>query len=440
MNEMKAPAGSVFEMSGVPPMKQVVPLGLQHVVAAIVGVITPAILVSNAVGLEVADKTLLIQVSLLITAIATLVQVFGLWRVGAKLPVVMGVSFAYVPTLLALANGYHDLGVILGAQIVGGCVAILFGIFVKQLRVFFPPMVTGTVIFTIGLSLYPTAVKYMAGGAGAADFGSWQNWLVAVITLAVVIFCNNFTKGVTKLASILMGIIVGYLVALCFGMVDFSSVGAAGIVAVPVPFKFGINFVPAACVSMAVMYIVNSVQTIGDLTSTTLGGLDREPTDRELSGGIICQGAASVVGAFFGGLPTASYSQNVGIVTVNRVVNRVVFGFAAVVLLIAGFVPKFSALLTTIPQCVIGGATISVFATITMTGIRMISSAGLTPRNVSIVGIAVALGVGVTQVSGSLAGFPEWVGTVFGGSSVVISTLIAILLNLILPKDRAAGK
>lgn len=162
MNEMKAPAGSVFEMSGVPPMKQVVPLGLQHVVAAIVGVITPAILVSNAVGLEVADKTLLIQVSLLITAIATLVQVFGLWRVGAKLPVVMGVSFAYVPTLLALANGYHDLGVILGAQIVGGCVAILFGIFVKQLRVFFPPMVTGTVIFTIGLSLYPTAVKYMA--------------------------------------------------------------------------------------------------------------------------------------------------------------------------------------------------------------------------------------------------------------------------------------
>lgn len=162
MNEMKAPAGSVFEMSGVPPMKQVVPLGLQHVVAAIVGVITPAILVSNAVGLEVADKTLLIQVSLLITAIATLVQVFGLWRVGAKLPVVMGVSFAYVPTLLALANGYHDLGVILGAQIVGGCVAILFGIFVKQLRAFFPPMVTGTVIFTIGLSLYPTAVKYMA--------------------------------------------------------------------------------------------------------------------------------------------------------------------------------------------------------------------------------------------------------------------------------------
>ena len=270
--------GSVFEMSGVPAAKEVVPLGLQHVVAAIVGVVTPAIILSGVLGISAADKTLLIQVSLLITAIATLVQVFGLGPVGARLPVVMGVSFAYVPTLLALGNEYHDIRVILGAQIIGGAVAIIFGIFVKQLRVFFPPMVTGTVIFTIGLSLYPTAVKYMAGGAGSETFGSWQNWLVAIITLAVVIFCNYFTKGVTKLASILMGIIVGYIVALCMGMVDFTSVGAAGIVSVPVPMHFGLKFVPAACVSMAVMYIVNSVQTIGDLTSTTIGGLDREPT------------------------------------------------------------------------------------------------------------------------------------------------------------------
>ena len=427
--------GSVFEMSGVPAAKEVVPLGLQHVVAAIVGVVTPAIILSGVLWISAADKTLLIQVSLLITAIATLVQVFGLGPVGARLPVVMGVSFAYVPTLLALGNEYHDIRVILGAQIIGGAVAIIFGIFVKQLRVFFPPMVTGTVIFTIGLSLYPTAVKYMAGGAGSETFGSWQNWLVAIITLAVVIFCNYFTKGVTKLASILMGIIVGYIVALCMGMVDFTSVGAAGIVSVPVPMHFGLKFVPAACVSMAVMYIVNSVQTIGDLTSTTIGGLDREPTDQELQRGIICQGSASIFGAFFGGLPTASYSQNVGIVTVNRVVNRVVFGFAAIILLIAGFVPKFSALLTTIPQCVIGGATISVFAQITMTGIRMISSVKLTPRNTAVVGISVALGVGVTQSAGSLAGFPGLVGTVFGGSSVVIATLAAILLNLILPKD-----
>ena len=208
-------------------------------------------------------------------------------------------------------------------------------------------------------------------------------------------------------------------------MVSFSAVAQSGWFAVTAPLHFGITFNASACISLAVMYIVNSVQTIGDLTSTTIGGLDREPTDRELSGGIVAQGVMSVAGAFFGGLPAATFSQNVGIVTVNRVVNRIVFAFAACVLLVAGFVP----------QCVIGGATISVFATITMTGIRMITSAKLTQRNVAIVGLSVALGVGVTTVEGCLSGFPSWVATVFGSSSVVIATLMAIFLNLILPKE-----
>ena len=430
----KGARGSVFELTGVPPAGQVLPLGLQHVVAAIVGVVTPAILVSNTVGLDSADKTILIQVSLLITAIATLIQVFGNGRVGAGLPVIMGISFAYVPTLLAI-GGQFDLPTILGAEIVGGCIAIVFGIFVKYLRVFFPPLVTGTVIFTIGLSLYPTAVKYMAGGAGSEGFGSWQNWTVALITLAVVIFCNHFTKGVFKLASILIGMVVGYIVALAMGMVSFSAVAQSGWFAVPAPLPFGITFNVSACISRAVMYIVISVQTFGDLTSATIGGLDREPTDLKLSGFFVAQGVISVAGAFFGGLLAATFSQNVGIVTVNRVVNRIVFAFAACVLLVAGFVPKFASLLTTIPQCVIGGATISVFATITMTGIRMITSAKLTQRNVAIVGLSVALGVGVTTVEGCLSGFPSWVATVFGSSSVVIATLTAIFLNLILPKE-----
>ncbi|WP_101910776.1 uracil-xanthine permease family protein [Marasmitruncus massiliensis] len=431
---------SIFELGGVPPMKQVVPLGLQHVVAAIVGVVTPALLVSNTVGLSGPDKTILVQVSLLITAIATLIQLYPLGRrIGSGLPVIMGISFAYVPTLLAI-GGKFDLATILGAQIVGGCVAILFGIFLKQLRRFFPPLVTGTVIFTIGLSLYPTAVKYMAGGAASPTFGDPKNWLVAIITFAAVIFFNYFTKGVSKLASILLGMIIGYVVALMMGMVSFEAVGTAGWFQLVAPLHFGLKFNISACISMAIMYIVNSVQTIGDLSSTTLGGLDRLPSDKELSGGIVAQGAASILGAFFGGLPTASYSQNVGIVTVNRVVNKIVFAFAAGVMLVAGFIPKFASALTTIPQSVIGGATISVFATITMTGIRMITSEKLTQRNVAVVGLAVALGVGVTSVSGSLGGFPEWVTTVFGSSSVVIATLMAILLNTILPKDKEQTK
>ena len=435
-----APA-SVFSLDGLPAPGQLIPLGLQHVVAAIVGIITPAIMVANTCGLPDSDRTLLIQVSLIVTALATLLQLYTIRRrIGSGLPVVMGISFAYVPTLLAI-GGQFDLPTILGAEIVGGCVAILFGIFVKQIRKLFPPLITGTVIFTIGLSLYPTAVRYMAGGAGSEDFGGLKNWSVALVTLAVVVLLQNFGKGVLKLGAILWGMIVGYVMALCLGMVDFSAVAPAGWFQLAAPLHFGVKFEVSACVSLAVVYVINAVQTIGDLSSTTMGGMDRMPTDRELSGGIVAQGVVSIIGALFGGLPAATYSQNVGIVTVNRVINKAVFAFASLILLVAGLVPKLSAILTTIPQAVIGGATISVFATITMTGIRMITSEHFSMRSSAVVGLSVALGVGITQVAGALQGpgFPAWVHTVFGSSPIVVTAIVAILLNLTLPKDGAAG-
>lgn len=428
---------SVFSLEGIPPAGQLVPLGLQHVVAAIVGIITPAIMVANTCSLSDADRTLLIQVSLIVTALATLLQLYTIkHHIGSGLPVVMGISFAYVPTLLAI-GGQFDLPTILGAEIVGGCVAILFGIFVKQIRRLFPPLITGTVIFTIGLSLYPTAVRYMAGGAGTEGFGGLKNWAVALVTLAVVVVLQNFGKGVLKLGAILWGMIVGYVMALCLGMVDFSAVGPAGWFQLAAPMHFGVKFEISACISLAVVYIINAVQTIGDLSSTTMGGMDRMPTDKELSGGIIAQGVVSILGALFGGLPAATYSQNVGIVTVNKVINKAVFAFASLILLAAGLVPKLSAVLTTIPQAVIGGATISVFATITMTGIRMITSDHFSMRSSAVVGLSVALGVGITQVAGSLQGpgFPAWVHTVFGSSPIVVTAIMAILLNLTLPRD-----
>ena len=429
---------TVFQWNGIPQPGQLIPLGLQHVVAAVVGIITPAILVSNTCGLTEAEKTLMIQVSLILTAVATLLQLFPIFRrIGSGLPVIMGISFAYIPTLRAIGEQF-DISTILGAEIIGGIVAIIFGVFVKQIRPLFPPLVTGTVIFTIGLSLYSTAVTYMAGGSGSDWFGNVKSWVVALITLAVVVFLSNFTKGIFKLGAILIGMIVGYIVAYFMGIVDFSGVGNASWFALPQVMPFEIKFVPSACVSLAIVYVVNAVQTIGDLSSTTMGGMDRMPTDRELSGGIIGQGLMSIVGAFFGGLPTASYSQNVGIVTVNKVINRAVFVLAAGILLVAGLMPKFASVLRTIPNCVIGGATISVFATITMTGIRMITEGGFTPRKSSVVGLSVALGVGITQVSGCLAGdgFPAWVNTVFGSSSVVVATIVAIVLNLVLPKEK----
>lgn len=424
---------TVFQYEGVPPLGQMVPLGLQHVVAAVVGIVTPAIMIAGSCGITGADQTLLIQVSLLVTAVATLIQLFPIGPIGSRLPVIMGISFAYVPTLQAIGQQF-GLPEILGAEIIGGIVAILFGIFVKQIRVLFPPLVTGTVIFTIGLSLYPTAIKYMAGGVGKPDYASPKGWLVAIITFLVVLILQNFGKGVLKLGAILWGIIVGYVISIPLGLVEFSAVGQAGLFQVPTPMHFEIAFEPSAIVSLAIVYMVNAVQTIGDLSSTTIGGMDRMPTDKELRGGIVGQGVMSVVGALFGGLPTASYSQNVGIITVNRVINRAVFVFAAVVLAVAGFVPKIASILTTIPQSVIGGATVSVFAMITMTGVSMITSERFDMRARTVVGLSVALGVGISQVQGCLAGFPEWVTMVFGSSPVVVTAIMAIFLNLILPK------
>lgn len=453
-----APANNpLFSFDGRPSLRQVMPLGLQHLVAAIVGIVTPAMIIAAQCQFDARDTTRIIQMSLVISAIGTLLQIFPIFRVGSRLPVVMGTSFAYLPTMQAIASDWINanpdkpaaaISVILGAQIAGGVAAFLVGLFITQVRRFFPPIVTGTVIFTIGLSLYPTAVRYMAGGGNADSnplFGSWQNWLIAAVTLLIVIFFNYFTKGFAKLASILIGMAGGYLLALIFTatglapLVNFQNVGEASWFEFVPPMHFGISFVPSAVISMVIMYVVNAVQAIGDFSSTTLGGMDREPTDKELSGGIMANGIMAVVGAFFGGLPSATYSQNVGIVTLTRVINRMVVAFTAITMLVAGLLPKFSAILTTIPQCVIGGATLSVFASITMTGVRMIAGAQMTQRNLGVVGISVSLGVGVTSVAGALSGFPGWVSSVFGSSSVVIATLAAIVLNMVLPDHLSVG-
>ena len=435
--------GNIFELEGIPPLRRALPLAVQHVVAMIVGCVTPAIIVSGSAGLPPEEQVILIQAALVISALSTLLQLFPLFRklplgLGSGLPVIMGVSFAYVPTMQAIAEGY-GVAAILGAQIVGGAVAAVVGLFVKKLRRLFPPLITGTVVFTIGLSLYPTAINYMAGGAGSANYGSWQNWLVAFFTLVVVTALNHYGKGLWKLSSILLGIAAGYGLSACFGMVSFDSVGEAAYFQLPQLLHFGVQFEISACVAIGILFAINAVQAIGDLTATTVGAMDREPTDRELQNGIVGYGLMNMIGGLFGGLPTATYSQNVGIVTTTKVINRVVLGLSAVILGAAGLVPKFSALLTTIPQCVLGGATVSVFASIAMTGMKLVSSARMDYRNSSIVGLAAALGMGISQASAALAAFPEWVTTIFGKSPVVVATLVAVLLNVILPKHNPEG-
>lgn len=433
---MESTSALLFDLHGKPSPGQAFPLALQHVVAMIVGCVTPAIIVAGAEGLSDKDSVILIQAALVVSALTTLVQLYplqkGIIRIGSGLPVIMGISFAYVPTMQAIAGDF-GVGTILGAQIAGGIVAVLVGMFVRQIRKFFPPLITGTVVFAIGLSLYPTAINYMAGGVGSPQYGSWQNWLVAVITLVIVTSLNHYGKGIWKLSSILIGIIAGYVVALCFGMVDFSAVSGASFFQLPKPVHFGIIFEPSSCVAIGILFAINSIQAIGDFTATTTGGMDRMPTDEELNGGIVAYGCCNIVSALFGGLPTATFSQNVGIVSSTKVVAKRVFGMAAGILLVAGLIPKFSSVLLTIPNCVLGGATVSVFASIAMTGVKLITAAPMDYRNTTIVGLSVALGMGITQANGALASFPAWVTTIFGKSPVVLATITAIILNLVLP-------
>ena len=438
--------GSIFETDGIPRMREALPLAMQHVVAMIVGCVTPAIIVSGAVpgGLSGEDQVILIQSALVIAALSTLLQLFPIggkakFAIGSGLPVIMGVSFAYVPSMQAIAESY-GIAAIMGAEIVGGIVAVVMGLLVRKIRVFFPPLITGTVVFTIGLSLYPTAINYMAGGTGSPNYGSWQNWAIAFFTLIVVTALNHFGKGIWKLASILIGIIVGYLVSIPFGMVDFSSIGEAGVCQLPSLMHFGVHFEPSSCVALGILFAINSIQAIGDYSATTIGAMDRTPEDEELQRGIVGYGLSNVAGALLGGLPTATYSQNVGIVTTTKVINRWVLGLAAAILGVAGLVPKFSAILTTIPQCVLGGATVSVFASIAMTGMKLVASAEMDYRNSSIVGLAAALGMGVSQATAALASFPTWVTTIFGKSPVVLATIIAVMLNVLLPTTRDEQK
>ena len=426
----------LFDMDGrLPPLACSLPLALQHLVAMIVGCVTPAIIISSVAGLDSAQRILLIQSSLVCAALSTLLQLFGVTRLcGARLPVIMGVSFSYLATMQSIATTF-SIAEIFGAQLVGSLVAIVIGVFAKRIQHLFPPLITGTVVFTIGLSLYPTAITYMAGGSGNPDFGSWQNWLVAIFTLVCVTSLNHFAKGLVKLASILLGIVAGYVFSIPFGMIDLSAVGEAGMFSLVRPAPFGIRFEFSSILAISILFAINAIQAIGDMSATTIGGMDREPTSDELRGGIIGFGVSNLFSSLLGGLPNATYSQNVGIVSSTKVVNRRVLGLTALMLLAAGLVPKFSALLTTIPQCVLGGATVSVFASIAMTGMKLVSREHMGYRNTSIVGLSAALGMGVSLVSESLAQFPQWVTMVFASSPVVVATLVAVVLNLILPKD-----
>lgn len=422
-----------FDVEGIPPLKEAVPLGLQHIFAMFLSNIAVPIIIARIVGIEGKDLTMLVQSAMVMAAIATIIQCYPIWKVGAKLPVVMGTSFGFLPTNIAIASGFGISG-LLGATFVGGIFCGFLGFFIKPLRKYFPPLVTGTVVLTIGLSLLPTGIAAMAGGNGSPTFGSAQNWIVALITMGIVLFLNQFAKGMAKTSSIIIAIIIGYIIALPLGMVNFSAINEAGWFALPRPFYFPMVFKWGAIAPMIIMFIVTAVETVGDVSGITMGGANREASDDELAGSVIANGFTSALGAVFNCLPNTSFSQNVGMIAFTKIMSRYIVAVGSVFLLLAGLIPKFGALLATLPQSVIGGASIIIFSQITLAGISLLTSEPLTDRGKVIIGLSLAFGLGLTQVPAAMEVFPDFIKLIFGGSGIVMACVVALLLNIIIPE------
>lgn len=434
-------SSELFQLNGKPTFGQAFPQAMQHVLAMLVGNITPPMLIASILSLSAADQIMLTQAAMLIGGITTLLQLFPVLGFGMGLPSVMGVAFAYMPILTMIGTQY-GIAAIFGSQLVAGFVSIFIGMFMGKIRRFFPPIVSGTVVLSIGLSLYETAITYMGGGSAtqsAGTFGSPQFWILAVVTLVVTLACSLFGKGYLKVSGMLIGIVVGYVIALFMGdIVDFSTFNDAGLISVPIPFHFGLEFHADAIIMMILMYVVQAVQTIGDVSSTAMGGFGREATDKELGGAIKGQSICGMIGAIIGGLPTDPYSQNVGLICTTKVVAKRVFLIVGVIMLAAGFCPKFGALMTTIPQPVLGGATVTVFAAITMSGIQLLGEQPMNYRNKLIVGIALAIGVGIDAVPDVLQFCPQLAKNILG-SSLMVSFLIVFILNIIVPEDNSSA-
>ncbi|PAB58556.1 uracil-xanthine permease family protein [Anaeromicrobium sediminis] len=425
---------SVYDLDGIPPLSSASLLGLQHILAMFAGNVAPLIIVANAMGLPMEQKTFLIQCAMFMAGVATLIQTYPIGPIGARLPIVMGTSFGFLPAAISISAKYGLAGV-LGASFVGGFFEMIIGAFLKPLRKYFPPVVTGTVVLSIGLSLLPVGVKYFAGGVGAKDFGSPSNLLLGSIVLITILFFKQFTRGITSMSSILIGLIVGYIVAIPMGKIDFSPVVNAKLISFPTPLKYGMTFHLDAILAMLLMYVLTAVETVGDISGITIGGANREATDKELSGGVMADGFGSAIAALFNVLPNTSFSQNVGIVALTGIMNRFTVAVGAMFLIVAGLFPKVGALVALMPQSVLGGASIVMFSMIAISGINLITKEPLQGRNSIIVAVAIGLGFGLGSVPEAIAHFPESVKMIFGGSGMVVTGTIALVLNIILPED-----
>ena len=428
---------NLYQLDGRVPVMQAVPFGLQHVLAMFVANITPIIILANVVGLSPEISGALIQNCMIIAGIGTLIQLYPVWRIGSRLPIVMGISFTFLSLSIAIASTM-GMGVLMGAVIVGGIFEGLLGLFARYWIRIISPVVAATVVTAIGFSLLPIGANSFAGGQGAADFGSMNNWIVGTVTLLVCLGCQVFARGFLRSLSVLVGLIVGYILAVCMGMVDFSGLQNVGIVALPKLLPFKPEFNLGAILSIMAIFCVSATETIGDTSALCNGALKRMPTDKELGASISADGIVSTVAGIFGCTPITSFSQNVGLAAISGVVNRFAIATGACIMIIGGIFPAVGTLLTTIPQAVLGGCTIMMFGSIMFAGFGMLAKCGFSDRNMVIVALSLSIGLGFTQATGMFTIFPQIIQTVFAENCVAVVFLLAVILNLVLPKEKEA--
>lgn len=433
---------NIYKLDGRVPIGKAIPFGLQHILAMFVSNLAPITMIAGAAKVPVtgAELGMLLQNAMFAAGIATMIQLYPLWKIGSRLPVVMGVSFTFV-TVLSTISANYGYPAVIGAVLIGGLFEGTLGLFAKYWRKIISPIVAASVVTAIGFSLFTVGARSFGGGY-ATDFGSVSNLLLGLITLATCLLWNMFAKGYLKQLSVLAGLIVGYIVAIFMGKVDLSMIMSGGIVALPHLLPIKPEFHAGAIMSACIIFLVSAAETIGDTSALVAGGLGREITGEEISGSLACDGYGSFISGLFGCPPVTSFSQNVGLVAMTKVVNRFTIMTGAVAMILAGLFPPIGNFFASLPQSVLGGCTIMMFGTILTSGMQMIANCGFTQRNITIVAMALSIGIGFTTTSesGIWTEFSPVVQSVFSANVVAVVFVVAIIMNLILPKNMEVEK
>lgn len=425
---------SIYSLHGRVPLIQAVPFGLQHVLAMFVANITPIIILANVAGVSPELSAALIQNCMIIAGIGTLVQLYPVWRIGSRLPIVMGISFTFLSLAIVIASS-QGMGTLMGAVIVGGLVEGCLGLVPRLWTRLISPIVAATVVTAIGFSLLPIGANSFAGGVGSPSFGSADNWIVGTVTLLTCLLTQVLARGFLRSLSVLVGLAVGYVLAVCMGMVDFSALNGVGVVALPTIMPFTPEFHLDAILAIVCVFLVSATETIGDTSALCSGALRRDVTTKEMGASVACDGFVSTIAGIFGCTPITSFSQNVGLAAISKVVNRFVIATGAAIMILGGLFPAIGTVLTTIPQPVLGGCTIMMFGSILFAGFGMMAKTGFSQRNMIIAALSLSVGLGFTQCTGMFNIFPQIVQTVFAENCVAVVFLLAVILNLVLPRE-----